>query len=403
MKAFFSVLLFLVTLNGLSQEIDSLRLNNNKNGITKLSVLSTHPFGIFISRQQGNFKIHPSKKPTAKISLESGNVWGTPIKTYIPNEEAIRDMVRNYIWHQAQYYFDEETLNAKSFELQIDGVIKGLRANLDFKLSDQHELSIGSRFFMLTKGKYPFSILTNDEFIEYFHSNIGGGEDPFDREVFGLGKAYISYLDRNGNQMVLNNGAFILGGIETSYYYYPDKLINKAKNLYFNFGAHFGINLSKYNSSVDLGLSANAIKTISLNDINNLQIGLGMGGITKNIIDFKVNNMDFGTNTILAYLESVVEYNFVSKNGIVHSFAADFYVQTPLNKIDERDYIIPIRHPEAHDAWGHGVMNLYEFNDYWTFMYSFTKKNTLTLYLQQDFTVSNNPDIQTGIGYTFSL
>lgn len=396
-------LLLLISIKGFSQKKDSLILSSKKNGITKISVLSTHPFGIFISRAQGNFKVKPVLKPTVKISLESGNVWGTPITTYIPNDEATRNMVKDYVWHQAQYFFDEETLDAKSYELQIDGVIKGLRASLDFKLGNKHELSVGTRFFMLTKGKYPFSIFTNDEFIEYFHSNIGGGSDPFDREVFGLGKAYIRYLDRNGNEMVLNNGDFIFGGIETSYYYYPEKLTNKIKNLHFNFGIHLGTNLSKYNSSIDLGLSANAIKTFTINEKSNLQIGLSLGAITKNVIDFNEKNMDFGTNDILAFLESAVEYNLVSKKGTIHSFTADFYIQTPLNKIAERDYMIPIRHPNAHNAWGHGVTNLYEFNDYWTFMYSFTKKNTLSIYLQQDFTVSNNPDIQTGIGYTFQL
>ena len=113
--------------------------------------------------------------------------------------------------------------------------------------------------------------------------------------------------------------------------------------------------------------------------------------------------MDFGTNDLLANLESALEYNFVSKKGALHSFGANFYVQSSYNKIDERSYMIPIRHPDAHNSWGHGVTNLYEYNDYWSFLYSITKKNTLTIYLQQDFTVSNNPDIQTGITYSFQL
>ncbi len=387
---------------GFSQESDSLTLAN-KNGITKHSILSTHPFGIFISRIQGNFKTHASDKTNFKISLESGNVWGTPIKTYIPNDEEIREQVQNHQWHQAQYFFDEESLDAKSYELQIDGVIKGLRANIVLNLAKEHELNIGLRSFMLTKGKFPFSIFTSDEFIEYFHENIGGGDDPFDRGVFGLNKAYIKYTDRNGNTMEIKNGNFHVGGLETSYYYYPESLINKKKNLHINFGAHLGTNLSKYNSSIEIGLSSNAIKTYAFSDNKNFQVGLSLGAIRKNAINFKDDNIDFGTNDFIGYLESALEYNYVSKKGTIHSFGADFYVQSPLNKIAERDYMIPIRHPDAHNAWGHGVTNLYEFNDYWTFMYSFTKKNTLTIYILQDFTVSNNPDIQTGISYSFSL
>lgn len=403
MKIFVCTLLLLLSLNGFSQKADSVLLATKKNGITKLSILSTHPFGIFISRQQANFKTRTNSEATVKISLESGNVWGTPITNYIPNDSETRNQVKQYPWHQAQYYFEEESLDAKSYELQIDGTLKGLRANLEVELAKKHELNIGIRMFALTKGKYPFSIFTNDEFIEFFHNNIGGGDDPFDRKVFGLNKALIRYLDRNGNEMVLDNGDFMFGGLETSYYFYPESFINKKKNLHFNFGAHLGVNLSKYNSSIDLGLSSNAIKTFSFNAKANLNIGLGLGTIMKNAVEFKNDNIDFGTNKIISYLETAIEYNMVSKKGHIHSFGTDFYLQTPLNKVAERDYMIPIRHPDAHKSWGHGVTNLYEYNDYWTFMYSFTKTNTLTVYLQQDFTVSNNPDIQTGIGYTFKI
>lgn len=399
---FFVCLLFICNYSGFAQESDSLALAN-KNGITKHSVLSTHPFGIFISRIQGNFKTHASSETNLKISLENGNVWGTPMKVYIPNDEETRNEVRAIFWDQTQYFFDEETLDAKSYESQIDGVIKGLRANVTFNLDKEHEINIGLRMFMLTKGKFPFAVFTNDEFIEYFHKNIGGGDDPFDRSVFGLKEAYIKYTDRNGNTLELENGDFFIGGLETTYYYYPEALINKSKNLHFNFGAHLGTNLSKYNSSIDLGLSSNAVKTFYIKDNKNFQIGIGLGVLRKNAIDFKDDNIDFGTNDFLGHLESTLEYSYVSKKGNIHSFGTDFYVQTTLNKRDERYYMIPVRHPNAHKAWGHGITNLYETNNYWTFMYSITKKNTLTIYLQQDFTVNNNPDLQTGISYSFKL
>jgi len=36
-------------------------------------------------------------------------------------------------------------------------------------------------------------------------------------------------------------------------------------------------------------------------------------------------------------------------------------------------------------------------------MYSFTRKITTTFYLQQDLTLNNNPDIQTGISIEFGI
>ena len=117
-----------------SQASDSLLLSC-KNGITKPSILSLHPFGIFVSRVQGNFKTNAIPRTTLKLSIESGNVWGTPIKTYIPNDEEIREQVKEQTWHQAQYFFDEENLDAEFFELQIDGTLKGFRGNVAFNLN----------------------------------------------------------------------------------------------------------------------------------------------------------------------------------------------------------------------------------------------------------------------------
>lgn len=387
---------------GFSQQNDSI-YKFEKNGITKPSILSTHPFGIFFTRLQGNFKTHPTRRPILNIGLESGNVWGTQLKVFIPNDESVRNSLRSIKWDQAHTLFDEDTLSSKSYELQIDGVLKGLRANASFRIGKQHELNIGLRLFMLTKGKFPFSILTGDEFIESFHKNIAGGNDPFDRVVFGLNKAKIKYLDRNGNSLEINSGDFFIGGIETSYFYYPEFLINKNKTLFANFGVHLGTNLSKYNASIDIGLSANGIKTYALNETNYFQFGLGSGILRKNALNFNDNNIDLGTNSSIGYLESILEYNFVSKGGTTHSFGIDFYVQTSLNKKDEYSYIIPIRNPKGFKAWGHGITNLYKNNNYWTLMYSFTRKITTTFYLQQDITVNNSPDIQTGVNIGFRL
>ena len=110
-----------------------------------------------------------------------------------------------------------------------------------------------------------------------------------------------------------------------------------------------------------------------------------------------------GSNDFIGYLESILEYNYISKKGTIHSFGTDFYFQTSLNKKKEFDYIIPTKNGISTKSWNIGWANLYTNNNYWTFMYSFTKKNTLTVYMHQDLTVNNNPDIQTGISYTFEL
>ncbi|MBU2940235.1 hypothetical protein KO494_11870 [Lacinutrix sp. C3R15] len=383
-----------------SQQADTIS-TTIKNGITKPSILSSHPFGMFFSRLQGNFKTHATKNKIVTISLESANVWGPPVTTYIPNDKATRNEARKYNWDLAQYHFDVEDLDAETFQLQIDGVIKSIKANIAFNLRHNKELVVALRLAMLTNGEYPFSFFTSDTFIEDFHSKIAGGKDPFDRKVFELNKAGIKYTDRNGNTAELEKNDAFISGIETAYYYYPEWLTNKK--IFINIGAHLGTNLSKYNSSIDLGVSVNAIKKIVIKNKNYTQIGAGIGTLRKNAIDYNKNNVAFGTNKYLAFLESILEYNFISKKGTTHSIGLDFYIQTSLNKKEELNYIIPIRYPDAHDAWGVGTTNLYKNNNYWTLLYSFTKKITTTIYIQQDLTVNNNPDIQTGVSVSFKI
>jgi len=154
---------------------------------------------------------------------------------------------------------------------------------------------------------------------------------------------------------------------------------------------------------MDFGLSANALKTISINSNSAFNIGTSLGVLRKGLIDFKDTNVEFGTNDFIANSETALEYSIKTKKGVLHTFGANFYFQTSLNKKDELNYIIPIRNEKAFKSWGQGVTNLYKNNNYWTIIYSFTRKTTTSIYLQQDFTVNNNPDIQAGISLSFKL
>ena len=374
---------------------------NDKSNLIKPSVVSTHPFGILFSRWQGNFQIRPIGAYNLNVNFESGNVWSPPVTAYIPNNEADRAFVSQFEWHAREFNIDVDNLDAKTLEVQNDGVIKGLRINFNVPINSKSELKIGLRTFLLTGGNLPFSIFTSDETIEFFHDNIAGGEDPFDRKLYPFNEALIRYKDRNGRVMRIENGDFIFSGFEFSYYRYPSNLINGFD---VNYGAHIGINTSQFNQSLDLGASANIIKTYVLKNDKRLGMGLGLGVTKNNLIDFSNENMDLSTNTFIGYLENLVEYSFLSKTKRTrHSFGVDFYFQTSLNKKREFDYLIPTKNGTSFKSWNSGTSNLYRNNNYWTLMYSFTRKMTTTFYLQQDLTVNNNPDIQTGVSLSFNL
>ncbi len=373
----------------------------SKNGISKPSILSTNPFGVFISRLNHNFKLRATRKMEIDITLESGNVWGPNVKTYIPNDPALQREMSTREWFSRQYFIDETQIDAGYFEIETDGVIKGLRGNLTIPTTKNQELIVGFRAFVLTNGKFPLSTLTTDRFIEFFHDNIAGGDDPFDRRVFGLDRAKFLYTDRNGRSFDLGNGDFLTAGLETHYYYYPTFL--NEKKFYFNLGAHVGTNLSKYNMSMDIGASAAGVKQFDLNDRNFMLFGLGANVLRKNAIDLQSDNFDFGTNDFIGSFEANAEYTFVSKGKTYHSFGLNYYAQTSLHQKDEDDYNIYVRDDDSTNSWGHGTRHLYKNNDYWTFVYTFTRKISMSFYIQQDFTVNNNPDLQTGVSVKFGI
>ena len=367
----------------------------------KPSIVSTHPYGILFSRWQGNFQTQALGKYNFNITLESGNVWSPPVTAYIPNNEEDRAFISQFPWHSREFQIDVNTLDAKTLEVQNDGIIKGLRINFNIPINSKSELKVGLRSFVLTKGKFPFSFITSDDTIEYFHENIAGGEDPFDRQLYPLNDALIRYKDRNNRVMTIENGDFILSGFEFSYYRYPTNFI---EGFDFNYGTHIGINTSEFNKSLDIGASANVIKSFPIKERSSLGAGLSVGGTKNNLIDFSDDNMDLSTNTFIGYLETIIEFSFLSQNKRTrHSFGTDFYFQTSLNEKDEFDYLIPTKNGTSFKSWNSGTSNLYRNNNYWTLMYSFTRKMTTTFYLQQDLTVNNNPDIQAGISLSFNL
>ena len=395
-------LCFLNSVNSQRSLVDSTSLMFTQS-IVKPSLVSSHPFGIFFSRWEGNFKSSAQKSISFNIHLSSANIWSPPVIGYLPNNPNDRLFVSQFPWHSREFKVNVDTLNAKSIEAQNDGVIKGMKVHVTIPVNHNSELKFGVRTFLLTKGKLPFSLITNDDTIEFFHDNIAGGNDPFDRKLYELNKGKIRYQDQNNNVLNIEAGNLILSGFEFSYYYYLNNSQARKNIAYINFGTHAGINTSKYNRSVDLGISANLLKVFDIKNQKKLNVGLSLGASRTNVITLKHSNIEFNNNPFIGYLETITELTFWTKKPTKHRIGIDFYLQTSLNKKSEFDYLIPTKNGISFKSWNSGISNLYKNNNYWTLLYSIEKKITTTFYLQQDLTVNNNPDIQTGINVSFSL
>ncbi|MGB5419768.1 hypothetical protein [Algibacter sp.] len=394
-KRLFIILCF-CSLIATTQEPDSLFV---KNGIEKPSILSTHHFGIFSSRLNTNFKYAPPKKTTLALNYTSGNNFHPFLEAYFPKDPAVRAQLGEVTWHDRQFNFiDQETTPADYLNIVIDAVIKEFRFTTNIPINKQHELEITLRSYLITNGKFPFSFFTSDEGMEWFHSNVAGGEDPFGRRYYGLNQVNFKYLDRNDNTLQLNNNDFFIGGLELNHYYYPKLAINTSRNIYLNFGTHFGLNTSKFNSSMDAGISANIIKKLPLKNNFELNFAAGANTLAKNLINFK-EVIDLGNSPFLATFEGEVEITKYTKKGNYNAFGINYHIQSAYNKKEEANYYKLIgKWREINGGWQNGVYTLYDALSSWNFIYTYgTPKYTLSLFLKEDLKVNNAPDFQTGV------
>lgn len=393
----FFIFLFINNLNSQNTNIQF-----SQNGIENPNILTTHHFGIFSSRISSNLKHHATTKTSINLNISSGNNFHPYVEGYFPKNPEIRQQFSETIWYNRRFnYVDDETTPADYMNIVVDAVIKHFNLGLNIPINKNRELTINLRSYLFTRGKYPFSPITSDETIEWFHSSIIGDEDPFGRKYYGLNQTNIKYLDRNGRTLHLENNDFFIGGLSINHFYYPKLALTQTQQLFVNFGTHLGINTSKYNASTDVGASINIVKQFNLK--NNYCFNFGIHGsvLRKNLIDFKKENIDFGNNKFLATFEANPQITRYTKNGNFNSISVNYQIQTSYNKKEEANYYFLLGQWQVADSgWHHGVSELYNSLSNWSIIYSYGRPKFLfSLYIKQDFLVNNAPDLQTGISF----
>ena len=398
--AVFFVLLNL-TFSSLGQESKGIPI---KNGIDKPSLLPIHHFGMFSARVNQNFKVRPPDNFTLNFSYASANTFHPFVEMYLPKDPATRAQMSELVWYDRHFFIDQQTTPADYENIVIEAVFKNFRVDTNFKIAKNHELGITLRSYLVIKGKFPFSVFTSDEFIEWFHSNIAGGEDPFGRRYYGLNQVNVRYTDRNGRVMELNNGDFFLGGIELNHYYYPRFKGLLQRIIHFNFGSHLGWNTTSTNPSLDIGLSVNLVKEWRLKNSNELRGAFGSAVLRRNIIDFS-DVVQLGNNSYLGSFEGMLEYTKYTRKKNYHSFAVNYQIQSSFMKREERNYYQFVGlWREIHSGWSNGFEKLYESQSAWSFLYTYGRPNlSITLYLKQDLYLNNSPDVQNGISVSVPL
>lgn len=406
MKYYFLFFLFLIfnpllkaqsgKSNSWNEEIE------NSSDIIKPYVLSTHPLGIYISRLYHNFNVRSPEKYSFSFEVSSGNVVLPYVKSYELTDPNDREISKNIPWHTREFSFDLNKVPSKTKEFTADGVIRSYRFTFSLPLTIHHELNFSLRANSLDRGKYPFSVFTSDETIEWFHRNIAGGKDPFSRYHYGINQAGISYKDENNKVLTMNNNDFRIPGIDINYNYYPELEMNKKHRIYLNFGVQLGINTSSYNPSADIGVSSSILKKMIVKDKNILSFGLSAGALRQHFIEYgdrvNISNQDF-----LYSFEALFDYKVKLRNNNRISYGINYNFQTSYNKKKDLDYLV-FTGERINTHWQKSIYHLYEDLEGWSFMCTYsTKRFSYFVYFREDLNLDNAPDFQTGIGLKMSI
>lgn len=384
-----------------NEDIMSFEIENTSD-IIKPNLLSNHPLGMYISRINHNFKVRSPEKYSFSLDVSSGNVMLPYVKSYELTNPTDREFAANFPWHDREFKFDLNTVPSQTKEFIADGVIRSYRFTFSLPLTAHHELNFGIRAYSLDRGKYPFSVFTSDESIEWFHSTIAGGADPFSRRHYGLNQAKISYRDENNSVITMNNGDFRIPGIEANYLYYPQLGMNKKYNIYLNFGAHLGVNTSRFNPVADIGISSSIIKKMHVSKKNILSIGLSTAALHQRIIQFG-DRVNISNERVLYSFEGLIDYKRKLKNNNSISYGINYAFQTSYNNKNDFNHIF-LTGERINTHWQQTFSHLYKNLEGWNFLCTYSvKKNSYYISLREDLRLDNAPDLQTSFGVKMSF
>lgn len=200
----------------------------------------------------------------------------------------------------------------------------------------------------------------------------------------------------------MQNGDFRVPGIELNYFYYPNLAINKSKRIYLNFGAHVGVNISKYNPAADIGFSSSVIKKIIVRDKNILSVGLSAGALRQRFIQFGAG-VNISNQIFLYSFEGLIDYKKKLKNSNTISYGINYAFQSSYNKKNDFEHII-LTGKRLRTHWQQTLSHLYHNLEGWNIICTYSVKQfSYFIYAREDLKLDNAPDIQTGLGIKMSL
>ncbi|MGB0403139.1 MAG: hypothetical protein ACPGEG_03515 [Salibacteraceae bacterium] len=366
------------------------------------NTLQAHPFGLYYGRTSHNFKQSASNKIKLNFNLSNANVWMPKTTAYSPYDKSELEKVDHIIWHHKPVLYNVDSIPAAKRELEIDAVYRVYRFNVGVPLAKNQELQIGLRAFSIDGGTPPSSLITSDQFVEWFHSNVAGGEDPFGRKEAEYNQAYVRYVDFNGDSLIMKKGDFVLAGIDLTYSYFPTWSFAQNHDIFSHMDLNIGTNFSKANTGLDIGITATTSKNFKLNPKNQITFGASASALSIGIIESKTN-IELINSPFLFSSEFVLTYTLLTKKKASWTVGINWWAQSSFIEPDKfDDFVLQGERTTTH--WHLTTTHLYRPLSSNSIIFSYAKKNySISVYLREDLTVDNAPDAQTGIEINYEF
>lgn len=367
-------------------------LGNDTLNFFKPYLLSNHPLGVFTSRINHNFNFRPTEY-IVEFTISRGNAWLPNVESKLPNSKSDREFLSNYVWHHRNWHMESLNISDyKSRSIYCDGVLSSYYLSFKSPLNKKFDTHTNIRSISLDGGKAPYSLLTSDDAIEWFHSNIAGGDDAFGRKRTDYGNALLSYRDVNNNNISLKNGSFLMSEISNYLNYYPK---DNYKNTYFNVSILTSISQIKKTWHFDVGFSGSAVKKFKWNK-NYIDWGVSSGILFPSI--FQTQKVIINNTNRLFSAETHFNLRLPAKNNNSYILGLNIHMQSNFHSMKERKYHV-IYHEgiTSHDHYGASHLTRWLSGCTMVLGYNWGK-TSLSTFFREDFWVDNAPDVQVGWG-----
>lgn len=237
--------------------------------------------------------------------------------------------------------------------------------------------------------------------MEWFHSNIAGGEDPFGKRLYDFDQHNLFYQDVNGGTIDIKDQNLFLTEVSFDVYHYPTFELLERHKIKMNTGFHTAGSIINNKVNFDIGISTTFNKTIYSKKKLIITTGLAGSVLIPSII--KNTDVSINKNKGLFSLES--NWNFIRtiKTNRVFIFGINYHLQSALQaKSDLDNIVLTGKHDVSH--WYYAGTLLHKGLQGWSFIFSLKNKSfTYSTFFREDFLVDNAPDFQVGWELSYSL